>query len=99
MPPRGVTRGGPSRGGAVRGGPTGRGGPPATPSRGAVAPRARPPTGGPPQRMAPAPPHQQSSATAAEGYEEYVSVTACEKKFWTVSVRLLDVNYSHYIFI
>lgn len=82
MPPRGaaarggVTRGGPARGGAVRGAPAGRGGPPATPARGAVAPRARPPAGGPPQRMAPPPPHQHTPATAAENYEEYVSITA-----------------------
>ncbi|KAE8282238.1 KH domain-containing, RNA-binding, signal transduction-associated protein 1 [Larimichthys crocea] len=77
MPPRGagarggVSRGGPARGGAVRGAPTGRGGPPAAPSRGAVAPRARPPAGGPPQRMAPPPPHQHTPAAASESYEEY----------------------------
>lgn len=78
MPPRGgsargaVSRGGPARGGAVRGGPAGRGGLPSTPTRGAVAPRARPPASGPPQRMGPPPPH--NPATAAESYEEYVSV-------------------------
>ncbi|XP_037549278.1 KH domain-containing, RNA-binding, signal transduction-associated protein 1b [Nematolebias whitei] len=75
MPPHGaagrggVTRGGPGRGGAVRGGPAGRGGPPAVPNRGAVAPRARAPAGGPPQRMAP--PSAHSSSAAAEGYDEY----------------------------
>uniref|UniRef100_A0A3Q3F273 KH domain-containing, RNA-binding, signal transduction-associated protein 1 n=1 Tax=Labrus bergylta TaxID=56723 RepID=A0A3Q3F273_9LABR len=74
MPPRGgVTRGGPGRGGALRGAPAGRGGPPAAPARGAVAARARPPTGGPPQRMAA--PHQHAPAAAAENYEEYVSVS------------------------
>lgn len=67
-----VSRGGPARGGAVRGGPAGRGGLPSTPTRGAVAPRARPPASGPPQRMGPPPPH--NPATAAESYEEYVSV-------------------------
>lgn len=78
MPPRGgaargaVTRGGPARGGAVRSGPVSRGGLPSTPARGAVAPRARPPASGPPQRMGPPPPH--NPATAAESYEEYVSV-------------------------
>lgn len=78
MPPRGasargvVSRGGPARGGAVRGGPAGRGGLPLTPTRGAVAPRARPPASGPPQRMGPPPPH--NTVTAAESYEEYVSV-------------------------
>lgn len=77
MPPRGgaargaVTRGGPARGGAVRSGPASRGGLPSTPARGAVAPRARPPASGPPQRMGPPPPH--NPATAAESYEEYVS--------------------------
>lgn len=92
MPPRGaparggVTRGGPARGGAVRGAPTGRGGPPATPTRGAVAPRARPPASGPPQRMAP-PPHQHTPATAAESYEEYVSITASGGQFWIVDVH------------
>ncbi|XP_003969002.1 KH domain-containing, RNA-binding, signal transduction-associated protein 1b [Takifugu rubripes] len=75
MPPRGgsvrgaVSRGGPARSGAVRGGPAGRGGLPSTPTRGAVAPRARPPASGPPQRMGPPPPH--NPATAAESYEEY----------------------------
>lgn len=74
MPPRGgavrgaVTRGGPARGGAVRGAPAGRGGPPAAPARGAAAPRARPPAAGPPQRMAPPPPH---TPVAAESYDEY----------------------------
>lgn len=78
MPPRGgavrgaVSRGGPARGGAVRSGPASRGGLPSTPARGAVAPRARPPASGPPQRMGPPPPH--NPATAAESYEEYVSV-------------------------
>lgn len=77
MPPRGgaargaVTRGVPARGGAVRSGPASRGGLSSTPARGAVAPRARPPASGPPQRMGPPPPH--NPATAAESYEEYVS--------------------------
>uniref|UniRef100_A0A3Q3EZQ0 KH domain-containing, RNA-binding, signal transduction-associated protein 1 n=1 Tax=Labrus bergylta TaxID=56723 RepID=A0A3Q3EZQ0_9LABR len=75
MPPRGgVTRGGPGRGGALRGAPAGRGGPPAAPARGAVAARARPPTGGPPQRMAA--PHQH--APAAAGYDESYTDTAYE---------------------
>lgn len=80
MPPHaaaargGVSRGGPARGGAVRGAPAGRGGPPAAPARGAVAPRARPPAGGPPQRMAPPPAHQHTTGTAAESYDEYVSL-------------------------
>lgn len=87
MPPRGaaarggVTRGGPARGGAVRGAPAGRGGPPAAPARGAVAPRARLPAGGPPQRMPPPPPHQHNPGAAAEGYDEYVSTTASGKEF------------------
>ncbi|XP_041664683.1 KH domain-containing, RNA-binding, signal transduction-associated protein 1b [Cheilinus undulatus] len=72
MPPRGgVTRGGPGRGGALRGAPAGRGGLPAVPARGAVAARARLSTGGPPQRMAPLPPHQHAPAGAAENYDEY----------------------------
>lgn len=65
MAPRGgAPRGGPARGGAVRGGPSGRGGPPAQPARGAAAGRARPPAPGP-QRMPP------SHPPAPEPYEEY----------------------------
>lgn len=78
MPPRGssarggVTRGGPARGGAVRGAPAGRGGPAAASVRGSAAPRARPPTGGPPQRMAAPPGLQHTSSAAAESYDDYV---------------------------
>lgn len=87
MPPRGagarggVSRGGPARGGAVRGAPAGRGGPPPVPSRGAAAPRARPPVGGPPQRMG-APPHQLNPAAAAESYDEYVSNKYSQWRFF-----------------
>uniref|UniRef100_A0A3B3BE89 KH domain-containing, RNA-binding, signal transduction-associated protein 1 n=1 Tax=Oryzias melastigma TaxID=30732 RepID=A0A3B3BE89_ORYME len=78
MPPRGsaarggVTRGGPARGGTVRGAPAGRGGPAAASVRGSVAPRARPPAGGPPQRMGAPPGLQHASNAAAESYDDYV---------------------------
>lgn len=85
MPPRGagprggVARGGPARGSAVRGAPAGRGGPPAAPTRGGVASRARQPAAGPLQRMAP-PPHQHSTAAGAESYDEYVRTTTAYNK-------------------
>uniref|UniRef100_A0A4W5JD26 KH domain-containing, RNA-binding, signal transduction-associated protein 1 n=1 Tax=Hucho hucho TaxID=62062 RepID=A0A4W5JD26_9TELE len=89
MPQRGgTTRGGPARGGVARGAPAGRGGPPATPARGAAAPRARLPAPGGPPRMPLPPPHQH--APAPEQYEEY----AYDESYTEPAYESYDSYYS-----
>ncbi|XP_023687895.1 KH domain-containing, RNA-binding, signal transduction-associated protein 1b [Paramormyrops kingsleyae] len=84
LPPRGGTpRGGPARGATVRGGPSSRGGPPAQPTRGAAATRARPPAPGP-QRMPP--PHPP----APEHYDEY----AYEESYAEPAYESYDTYYT-----
>uniref|UniRef100_A0A3P9HJF4 KH domain-containing, RNA-binding, signal transduction-associated protein 1 n=1 Tax=Oryzias latipes TaxID=8090 RepID=A0A3P9HJF4_ORYLA len=96
MPPRGssarggVTRGGPARGGAVRGAPVGRGGSAVASVRGNAAPRARPPTGGPPQRMAAPPGLQHTSSAAAESYDDY----GYEESYTDTGYESYDSYYS-----
>ncbi|KAM9418763.1 KH domain-containing, RNA-binding, signal transduction-associated protein 1-like [Salvelinus alpinus] len=89
MPQRGGTpRGGPARGGVARGAPAGRGGPPATPARGATAPRARLAAPGGPLRMPLPPPHQH--APAPEQYEEY----AYDESYTEPAYEAYDSYYS-----